>query len=160
MKHCVAAVAVSLAVGLAGCDDKSPAGVSAAAETLGAEVADAAEVGAKTASALAHAGSAEQIAGAPAFVALYPGAQIQEPEAGSPAKQITFITDAAPDAVIAFYKDRAESSGLHPMAAMNQGEARAYGASDRNEAGKSIQVVASPGENGQTSVQLNWSEEG
>ena len=64
---------------------------------------------------------------------------------------------AAPDAVVAFYRQRAEAAGLAPVMAMNQGEARAYGAAARTANGATMQVVASPGEGGLTSVQLTWS---
>ncbi|MNO07877.1 hypothetical protein D3C81_2302640 [compost metagenome] len=70
---------------------------------------------------------------------------------------MTFTTDAAPDAVVAFYRQRAEAAGLAPVMAMNQGEARAYGAAARKENGATLQVVAAPGEGGLTSVQLTWS---
>jgi len=71
---------------------------------------------------------------------------------------VTFTTDATPDAVIDFYRQRAEKAGLSPIMAMNQGEARAYGASARTEKGASLQVVAAPDEDGLTSVQLSWSD--
>ena len=59
--------------------------------------------------------------------------------------------------MIDFYRQRAERAGLSPIMAMNQGEARAYGASARTDKGASLQVVAAPGEDGATSVQLSWS---
>ena len=67
------------------------------------------------------------------------------------------ISSSTPETVIAFYRQRAEAAGLSPVMAMNQGEARAYGAAARKENGATLQVVASPGEEGLTSVQLTWS---
>jgi hypothetical protein len=99
--------------------------------------------------------------GAPAFAALYPGATMDAPAitasgAAGPGGIATYTTDADPDAVIAFHRARAEASGLSSAMAMNQGEARAYGAASP-ENGASLQVVASATEEGPTSVQLSWS---
>ena len=164
MKRSVAAVAVALTVGLVGCDERS----EAAPETsppppadAPAEIAPVAAAVAATPEAAAPAAPAS-IDGAPAFAALYPGAQADDPAAVAngptgPGGLITFTTDAVPDAVVAFYKQRAEAAGLSPVMAMNQGEARAYGAAARKENGATLQVVAAPGEGGLTSVQLTWS---
>lgn len=163
MKRSVAAVAVALSVGLVGCDDRS----QAAPETSLPPPADApAEIAPVAASAPAAdveaAPAPASIDGAPAFAALYPGAQTDGPATVAngptgPGGLITFTTDAGPDAVVAFYKQRAEAAGLAPVMAMNQGEARAYGAAARSTNGATLQVVASPGEGGLTSVQLTWS---
>ncbi|WP_312782939.1 hypothetical protein [Brevundimonas sp.] len=161
MKRSVAAVAVALTVGLVGCDERS----EAAPETSLPPPADApAEIAPATAAAPAPAAPADAapIDGAPAFAALYPGAQADGPATVAngptgPGGLITFTTDADPDAVVAFYKQRAEAAGLAPVMAMNQGEARAYGAAARKADGATLQVVASPGEGGLTSVQLTWS---
>lgn len=150
MKHCVAAVAVGFTVGLAGCDDTGPAKAGDAPQ--GTVIPQDAPV--QVSAAPVADQPAQPIAGAPEFVSLYPGAELVSPKGQG--RQVTFTTDAPPEAVIAFYKDRAESSGLHPTAAMNQGGARAYGASDHAEGGHSIEVVASPAEDGTTSVQLSW----
>ena len=161
MKRSVAAVAVALTVGLVGCDERS----EAAPETSLPPPADApAEIAPATAAAPAPAAPADAapIDGAPAFAALYPGAQADGPATVAngptgPGGLITFTTDADPDAVVAFYKQRAEAAGLAPVMAMSQGEARAYGAAARKADGATLQVVASPGEGGLTSVQLTWS---
>jgi len=168
MKRSVAAVAVAFTVGLTGCDGRSEAApeasppptadsASAAAETSAAE--PLAPAAAPEAAVLAEATA---IDGAPMFAALYPGAQADSPATlasgpTGPGGLITFTTDALPETVIAFYRQRAEAAGLAPVMAMNQGEARAYGAAARKTGGASLQVVASPGEGGLTSVQLTWS---
>ena len=149
MKHCVAAVAVGLAVSLAGCDDTGPAQAGATPQDRVDPSNASAEM---PAAPTAQKGDA--IEGAPRFVTLYPGAEAVTPQAQS--RQISFTTTAAPDTVIDFYRQQAEASGLRPTAAMNQGGARAYGASDYSEGGHSLQVVASPTEDGTTSVQLSW----
>jgi hypothetical protein len=99
--------------------------------------------------------------GAPAFAVLYPGASLDEPAVtasgpAGPGGLVTYSTDADPDAVIAFYRGRAEAAGLASVMAMNQGEARAYGAAG-TDIGSNLQVVAAPTETGETSVQLSWS---
>ena len=164
MKRSVAAVAVALTVGLIGCDDRSEAAPEpsppAPADAPAAAAAPITEA-APSEAVPAPAGAAS-IDGAPAFAALYPGAQADGPATVAtgptgPGGLITFTTEAAPEAVVAFYRQRAEAAGLAPVMAMNQGEARAYGAAARKTDGPTLQVVASPGEDGLTSVQLTWS---
>ncbi|MNX38940.1 hypothetical protein D3C86_692840 [compost metagenome] len=164
MKRSVAAVAVALTVGLIGCDDRSEAAPEpsppAPADAPAAAAAPITEA-APSEAVPAPAGAAS-IDGAPAFAALYPGAQADGPATVAtgptgPGGLITFTTEAAPEAVVAFYRQRAEAAGLAPVMAMNQGEARAYGAAARKDNGATLQVVASPGEGGLTSVQLTWS---
>lgn len=103
--------------------------------------------------------------GAPAYAAIYPGGEIEgAPTTASGAAGdgglVTFTTEASPDAVVAFYKSRAEAAGLTSTLGMNQGDARAYGAAGIGDAGASLRVVASPASEGETSVQLSWSEGG
>ncbi len=161
MKRSVAAVAVALTVGLVGCDERSEAAPETSLPPPAAAPAEIAPAAAATPAPAAPADAAP-IDGAPAFAALYPGAQADGPATVAngptgPGGLITFTTDADPDAVVAFYKQRAEAAGLAPVMAMNQGEARAYGAAARKADGATLQVVASPGEGGLTSVQLTWS---
>lgn len=165
MKRSVAIVVMTLSVGVAACDDRSEAAPeSAAHRALAAGPAYAAD----DASAAASAGPAidpaavAAIDGAPAFAALYPGAQtdgapVMASGADGAGGLVTFTTPASPDAVVDFYRQRAENAGLASVMAMNQGHARAYGAADDAEKGASLQVVAAPGEDGLTSVQLTWS---
>lgn len=161
MKRSVATVVLALSVGLAACDDRSQAAPEGESPSIAAaEPAETAAPAAVPTPSTPEAPGAA-IDGAPAFAALYPGAQTDGaplmasgPE--GPGGIITFTTDATPDAVIDFYRQRAEKAGLSPIMAMNQGEARAYGASARAEKGASLQVVAAPGEGGLTSVQLSW----
>ncbi len=166
MKRRVAAVAVAFTVGLAGCDGRSEAAPETSlpppADTQPAEIASPPPPTEAAPAAAGPTADAATIDGAPAFAALYPGAQADGPAAVAngptgPGGLITFTTEAVPDAVVAFYKQRAEAAGLFPVMAMNQGEARAYGAAARKENGATLQVVAAPGEGGLTSVQLTWS---
>lgn len=164
MKRSVATVVLALSVGLAACDDRSQAAPEVESPSVpAAEPAREAAPAAAPPVAATPAAPATAIEGAPAFAALYPGAQTDAaPVTASgpdgPGGIVTFTTDATPDAVIDFYRQRAEKAGLFPIMAMNQGEARAYGASARTEKGASLQVVAAPDEDGLTSVQLSWSD--
>ncbi|MBN9479857.1 MAG: hypothetical protein J0I52_06450 [Bordetella sp.] len=166
MKRSVATVVLALSVGLAACDDRSQAapGEGSSSETAAEPALDAAPASAASAASApppAAETPATALDGAPAFAALYPGARTEGAPLtasgpGGPGGIVTFTTEATPDAVIDFYRRRAEQAGLSPIMAMNQGEARAYGASARTDKGASLQVVAAPGEDGLTSVQLSW----
>lgn len=99
--------------------------------------------------------------GAPAFADLYPGGVLDAPaviasSAAGPGGLATYTTDADPDAVIAFHRAQAEAAGLSSANVMEQGEARAYGATSA-DGEKNLQVVASATEAGPTSVQISWS---
>lgn len=162
MKRSVAAVAVALSVGLIGCDERSEAAPEASPLAATPETPPVEAVTAAPAPDASVSTDGAPIEGAPVFAALYPGAQADAPATVAsgptgPGGLVTFTTDAAPEAVVAFYRQRAEAAGLSPVMAMNQGEARAYGAAARKADGASLQVVASPGEDGLTSVQLTWS---
>ena len=165
MRRCVAIGVLAFSIGLAACDGPAASqGEEAAARSF---EPDAASAAASDAPATASTGggspaSAGAIRGAPAFAVVYPGAQadgapIAANGPSGPGGLITFSTDADPEAVVAFYRQRAEQAGLASIMAMNQGEARAYGAAASGDNGASLQVVASPGEDGLTSVQLSWS---
>ncbi len=58
--------------------------------------------------------------------------------------------------MIAFHRARAEAAGLSSAMSMDQGEARAYGATNA-ASGANLSVVASATEEGPTSVQISWS---
>lgn len=157
MKRVGAALAMVLAAGLSACEGST----EASPEAGSAATADAsAPSPAPTSDTVAPAAAAAD--GAPEFAVLYPGATLDSPIMAAtgpsgPGGLATFTTDAAPDEVVAFYRQRAETAGLAPVMAMNQGEARAYSAAARAPNGPSVQVVASPSEAGVTSVQLTWS---
>jgi hypothetical protein len=143
---------------LAGCGDRE----DTKAATPPAEVAAPAEA-APAKSTVATGPAAPAATGAPAFAVIYPGgvadgAPVLAQSPSGPGGMLTFTTDATPEAVIAFYKERAETSGLKSITAMNQGEARGYSAGDgANGRGQLLSVVANPVEGGSTSVQLSWS---
>jgi hypothetical protein len=146
MKSSLAVVAVALTVAIAGCENRAE--TSASNEPAAHSAAPSA------------APTPAASASVPNFAVPYPGATIEgeplvaEGQSGT-GGVVTFTTEAAPDAVIAFYSERAEADGLAKTMSLNQGEARAYGA-QKQASGASINVVAAPAGD-QTSVQLTWS---
>lgn len=96
---------------------------------------------------------------APSFASLYPDAKLSKPvltarENDSEGGMAEFTTPDSPQQVMDHYRRLADSGGLSPVMAMNQGSARAFAAKDKN--GAELQVVASSLEEGLTSVQLTW----
>lgn len=156
MKRRVAVAVMAGAIGLAGCGER--------AADAGAEREIAAEAGTGEASLAptpALKTEVPLVTGAPAFAVMYPGGTIEAPAtlatgAAGPGGLVAFRTDAGPEEVVAFYRAHAEAAGLSSVMAMNMGDARSYGASEP-ETGANLQVVASPVEGGQTSVQISWS---
>lgn len=169
MKRIVAVIALACAAilpaacgpqGESAAEGSSPATAAAASDAASVEVAET--TSSAPAAATAAGGTAAPAApDAPAFAVLYPAATLDAPAVISdgpsgPGGFATYATQAAPDAVIAFHRERAEAAGLTSTMEMNQGEARAYGATSR-DGGKTLSVVASAIEDGPTSVQLTWS---
>ena len=164
MKRSLAA-AVMGAMVLAGCGEREPADVSAAAEDAAVEaIAPAAEAPAEARLA-PPAGAATALPaaeGAPAFAVIYPGGTpggpatvAQGPE--GPGGIVAFTTDATPAAVVAFYRERAEAAGLKSINTMNRGDSMGYAAGDGVEGrGQLMSVVATRVEGEPTSVQLSW----
>ena len=158
MKRTLAAAALMAALALAGCSQGTADEAPAAAEA--APAADAAAPAA-AAPAVAAGAATPAAPGAPAFAVVYPGGSAQGPATvargpDGPGGILSFTTDATPDAVIDFYRQRAEAAGLASVMAMNTGDARAYGAAASDGSGKLLRVVATPVEDGPTSVQLDW----
>lgn len=158
MKRVGAALALSLAFGLSACEGRG----EVATEADSSADIPTAEATPPVIAPAAEPALAVDSSGVPVFAALFPGATLDTPVTtatgpSGPGGMATYTTEAAPDDVVAFYRQRAEEAGLAPVMAMNQGEARAYSAAARSPNGPSLQVVASPGEAGVTSVQLSWS---
>lgn len=155
MKRSIAAIAIVASTALVACGPKVPA--EPKADTAAEQPAGAAEA-ARAADAAPATPAAK---GAPAYAALYPGAEPTSPATvangpDGPGGMVEYRTSATPDAVVDFYKQRAQTAGLAPVSAMDQGETRAWSAS-RAASGANVQVVASPDGEGATSVQLSWS---
>jgi len=158
MKRTLAAAALMAALALAGCSQAPADEAPAAAEAAPAADAAAPAVAAPSVAAGAATPAAP---GAPAFAVVYPGSATEGPATvargpDGPGGILSFTTDATPDAVIDFYRQRAEAAGLASVMAMNTGDARAYGAAASDGSGKLLRVVATPVEDGPTSVQLDW----
>lgn len=167
MKRILAALALGCAAVLpAACgpqaESPAPADTASPAEAIESLDPAAPTVAAAPPAASMSGDAGEPAApGAPAFAVLYPGAVLETPAvtasgAAGPGGLATYTTDADPDMVIAFHRARAEAAGLTTSMAMNQGEARAYGATSADN-GANLQVVASAAESGATSVQISWS---
>lgn len=158
----------ALALSLSACDRSgAPPAADASAAPAAAVQGDAVVSTETTSASVAPAADAAPPLArgddVPVFAVLYPGAAVHDAPGvtatgpAGPGGLVTFVTPDAPDAVVAFYRQRAESAGLTSTMAMSQGEARAYGAAQGAEDGASVQVVASPDGEGRTSVQLAWS---
>ena len=157
-----ASAAALMAVGLVlvacggDAEPEAPAAVEASAPVDAPAVADA------PAAASTNAGAVPAAPDAPDYAVLYPEATPMGPATvargpSGPGGIATFTTPATPDAVVTFYRQRAEAAGLVTIASMTQGGASAYSAGDgASGTGKLLSVVATPGEDGPTNVQLSW----
>jgi len=162
MKRMFAAAALTATLAAAGCG-QSPAKEAAAPDKAVAVDTVASASGAAAPAAATAAAPAAP--GAPVFAVVYPGGAVSGPATvaqgpDGPGGILSFTTDATPETVIAFYRQRAEAAGLASVSAMNQGEARAYGAAAEDGSGKLLRVVATPVKDGPTSVQLDWTAGG
>ncbi len=158
MKRTLAVAALMAALAMAGCSQAPADEAPAAAGAVAAADAAAPAAAVPTESSAAATPAAP---GAPAFAVVYPGGTALGPVTvargpDGPGGILSFTTEATPDAVVAFYRQRAEAAGLASVMAMNTGEARAYGAAAGDGSGKLLHVVATPVEGGPTSVQLDW----
>ena len=164
MKRSLAATAVTAAMVLAGCSEREPAAEADAAGDVAVEAAAPATEAPAEARLAPPAGAAATpaAAGAPDFAVIYPGAELKGPATvaqgpSGPGGIVQFTTDADPEAVIAFYRQRAEAAGLKQINSMNSGDAQAYSAGDgATGRGQLLQVIATRVEGGPTDVQLDW----
>lgn len=161
MKRMLAVAGLATAMTVIGCqkaDEAEPAQAPAAAD---AAVNAVAPVPAADAAPAARVEPAAP--GAPVFAVLYPGATPKGPATAGqspagPGGMLEFTTDASPDEVVAFYRQRAEAAGLKSINALNREDARAYAAGDGADGtGKLLNVIATPIEGGPTDVLLTWS---
>lgn len=164
MKRMLAAAALTATLAAAGCGQGPAQDANAPAEAA-VDTAAAAAVEAPAAESPALGAPQPAAPGAPPFAVVYPGALPAAPATiaqgpDGPGGIVSFTTEATPDTVVAFYRQRAEAAGLASVMAMNQGDARAYGAAAEDGSGKLLRVVATPVENGPTNVQLDWTAGG
>ncbi len=160
MKRSLAATALLGALALAGCGEREPA-----AEVAGDAVTEATATVAKAppADASPARGAAVPAAsGAPVFAVIYPGGTPKGPATtaqgpAGPGGIAEFTTDASPEAVVSFYRQRAEAAGLKPINTMSNGDTQAYNAGDGADGrGQLLSVIATRIEGEPTSVQLSW----
>ena len=169
MKRSLAAAAVMAAMVVAGCSRGESAGEAPAADTAAAEATAPADDAALAPNAGAPAAAAAAVPAAPdapVFAVIYPGAELKGPATtargpAGPGGIVQFTTEATPEAVIAFYRQRAEAAGLKPINSMNRGDAQAYSAGDAADGrGQLMQVIATRAEAGPTDVELDWTPGG
>jgi hypothetical protein len=164
MKRMLWAAAFSAAMVMAGCDspeEKTGAPVDAV-PSQGVTEADAAAGPALRAAPPAGPASgpaAPAAAGAPEYAVIYPGgapkaAATPGMSPAGPGGIVEFTTDATPDQVVTFYRQRAEAAGLKPINTLNRDDARGYSAGDGGD--KLLNVVATPVDGGPTDVLLSW----
>ncbi|MBA4805287.1 MAG: hypothetical protein H2038_11595 [Brevundimonas sp.] len=169
MKRLFAAAAVSAAMVMTGCDrpaeePAAPAAADAATETAATPPPADPGRAAPAAGAEVAAGPALPAApGAPAFAVVYPGGvaksgAVSGQSPAGPGGMLEFTTEATPDEVVAFYRQRAEAAGLKSITSLNRDGARGYAAGDGADGrGQMLNVVATPVEDGPTDVVLSWS---
>lgn len=94
-------------------------------------------------------------ASGPAYTRPYPDSRVLS-SVTSPtdnAGLLTFQTEAEPGTVIAYYRQRAEESGLTARAEMTMGDTQQFGAD--TAAGGEFNVVVTP-QDGQSTVTVTW----
>lgn len=163
MKRSLATTAVVAAMVLAGCSERvEDAGAAEDAAVEAAAPAAGASDATRPSPAAGPSAAPPAAEGAPAFAVIYPGGSLKGPATvaqgpAGPGGIVQFTTDAEPEAVIAFYRQRAEAAGLKPINSMNRGDAQAYSAGDGADGrGQLLQVFATRVEDGPTDVQLDW----
>lgn len=156
-----ALTAAALALALVACGSPSDEGTEvdageATVTTSGqGEEAEVVVEGADGATVTMGAGAAA-VAG-PAWARPYPGARVMTSvDAGSGDGATTFETDADPDTVIAYYRERAGQAGLADGASMTMGGMRQYAA---EADGQRLTVVVQP-QGARSVVQLAWETAG
>lgn len=158
MRLMIIATAVA-AVSLAGCGKKDDDGKPKVAATPGGytvTTGDGAATVSTGAQAARHAAS-----GLPDFAPLFPGAQVENAvtsvssdDGKTEGATVTYTVAAAPDKVIAFYKQKAEAAGFKSVMDANMGAALMFAASDE-ASNRALQVIAS-GKGASTSVVVTW----
>lgn len=164
MKRSLAAAALLGAMALVGCGQGEPPVEEPAAADAGIEPTAPAVVRSDIAPAGEPAGPAPvpAAAGAPAFAVIYPGGAPKGPATvaqgpDGPGGIMEFTTDASPEAVTAFYRERAEAAGLKSINTMKRGDSAGYSAGDGADGrGQLLRVIATRVEGEPTSVQLDW----
>lgn len=102
---------------------------------------------------------AEAAANAPAYAQPYPGAEVtsavQAP--GDAGGMVMFRSDANPDTIINYYRQRAEEAGMGAGAVTSSGGTRQYAAEADSGAGMAVVIVPS---GGSSTVTVTWDAAG
>lgn len=160
MKRMLWAAAISAAIVMTGCGENGADDVQAVDATPAEGASEAAAAAGPAAATAPATAGAPASADAPEFAVVYPGGEPKGPATSAqgpsgPGGILEFTTDASPDEVVAFYRERAEAAGLKSINAMNRGDARGYAAGDTRN--RFLNVVATPVDDSPTDVQLSWS---
>ncbi len=156
MRLVIATLAV-VAVSLGACGKTEDSGKPTVTAT-----ADGYTVKSRDGSATVTTGAgAAAAANLPAFAPAYPGGQVQSSAAGigdaeTNGGMVVFTTTDSPDKVLAFYRNKAQASGLKPQLDADMGAARQFAANDE-ATGRVLQVIVS-GQDGASQVQLIWGQ--
>ncbi|HEX3945923.1 MAG TPA: hypothetical protein VHW69_17760 [Rhizomicrobium sp.] len=93
----------------------------------------------------------------PTFVSIYPGAKVVSTMSGGDSRTgggtVTFVSNAAPAAVIGFYRQKTASAGFRQNLDANDNGSLLYSATSGN---RTVQVLASSDGSG-THAQITWS---
>ncbi|WP_420472337.1 hypothetical protein [Brevundimonas sp. FT23042] len=160
MKRMLWAAAFSAAIVMTGCGDKGEDKAGAPVDATPTEGRTEAEIAAGPSTTAPSAGTpAPAAAGAPEYAVIYPGGEAKgEATPGmspaGPGGILSFTTDASPDQVVEFYRQRADAAGLRPINSLNSDGARGYSAGDGGN--RLLNVVATPVVDGPTDVLLSW----
>ena len=143
------------AVSLAACGRKEAAPQRPAVEVT----KDGYTIRSKDGSATMVTGKSAADAKTPAFAPLFPGAKVESSVAGigndkADGGTLVYKVAARPEAVIAFYRQKAAAEGFETQMDSNMGAAHMFAAGDETS-GKALQVIASDADGG-TSVQVIW----
>lgn len=167
MRHILAAIAVSTAFALGGCDDRKEHSDIKVTNDDGTTVTIKSHDGKvvvqsddrKTVFRSATGEDAIEVK-TPDFVPVYPGAKVQTTSStstdGGKGGMMIFYSDAAPKQIVAFYKKKAASEGFKETMNMEASGTLMFSASD--ESSKTGMNVVVREDGGKTMTQVMWSE--
>lgn len=160
MKRMLWAAAFSAAIVMTGCGEKVEDKAATPVDATPAGGMSEADAAAGPSTTPPPAGTpAPAAAGAPEYAVIYPGGEPKSEATpgmspAGPGGILSFSTDATPDQVVDFYRQRADAAGLKPINSLNSDGARGYSAGDGGN--KLLNVVATPVDGGPTDVLLSW----
>jgi len=157
----VLVTACVLAVSLAACGKKEDSGKPVVAVAPGGVT-----VKGNDGTATITTGGGAAVAAAanlPDYAPLYPGASVEMSAASAPGDEssvggtVTYMTNATPQQVVDFYKQKSAAKGVPAKMNANMGAALMFAAADDSGA-RSVQVIATPAGTG-TNVAVTWASQ-